>query len=151
MSGRGTTMHLVQLVLDAGAAGLVAGEVQGVKSAYTANLLAQAATKGRLWRVMRDHRWRYFGMPEWAQAYARQHGLQVDGVARKRAHKASLDAGTFAPPTVRFGRGPAHEPGEPVITTRTRIVHRILPQQPPTAPRVVDARECRPWALETHK
>lgn len=150
---RGATLKLVQLAREAGANGIVAADAQGkVTSDYVANLLANASRNGSLWRVMEKHRWRYFASPEWARSYAALRGLVVDGVgSRAPGHKRANDQ-AFQPPRVGPPRGPAHEPGAPVVTPRTRIVRRDAPVDtryaPQHAPRVVDARECRDWAKE---
>lgn len=75
---------------------------------------------------------------------------------RKRAQvlethrEVNIHEHLFAPATVTT-RGPAHLPGEPVITERTRIVRVPAPVDKryatDEAQPVVDATQCRAWAL----
>lgn len=70
--------------------------------------------------------------------------------ATRRRHDAQMQQ-AFSQATVDMHRGPAHLPGEPVITEHTRIVRVAAPVDQRFAPegklRVVDASECRPWAM----
>jgi len=153
---RGATLKLVQLAREAGSDGIVAADAQGkVKSDYVANLLSNASSNGSLWRVMEKRRWRYFASPEWARSYAALRGLVVDGVgSRAPGHKRANDQ-AFQPPRVGPPRGPAHQPGDPIITARTRVVRVGASVDARYAPerrvRVVDAAECRDWAKECLK
>lgn len=78
--------------------------------------------------------------------------LRAAGVLQRvRRHDAQMQQ-AFSPATVDMHRGPAHLPGEPVITERTRIVRVGTPVDTRYAPerrvRIVDPDQCRPWARE---
>ena len=148
----GTTLRLKELALKYPLDGIIpsfAALEFGLSCDRVANLLWQAALKGSMWRVHSGRRWRYFGDPVHAQAYAKRHGLQMDKPPERAKHKQANDL-AFSPPVVTFGRGPAHMDGEPVITEHTRIVRQDFPDDARfavrEAPRVVDSAQCRPWA-----
>ena len=121
--------------------------------------------------------WRYFSSQYAAQQYAHRIGSVVDDPGRRQARiemtrraakqqqtarkqmRAEIDTGRAAkaaqsacPPPVRISpaRGPAHLPGEPVITSQTRVTIAPAPTDPRYAVtsvrRHVRADECRAWA-----
>jgi hypothetical protein len=74
--------------------------------------------------------------------------------ADKRGQRRRDTQRQASPAAVRVPekRGPAHLPGEPVITEHTRIVRIAAPVDERYAAerrlRVIDAQQCRPWAKE---
>lgn len=155
----GTTRALRELAARHEAEGITAAWAAsqvGVSVECASKLLLQAVHKHSMHRVRgAEGRWLYFAQREHALRYAERTGLAYD--ERPPRVRAPLERqprrGTGAalqPPTVLPVCGPAHLPGEPVITEHTRIVRAAAPVDARYAPdrreRVVDAAQCRDWA-----
>ena len=150
----------------------------GLKDSRVAAMVCYCVTAATptLWRVRAPgvHKadcWRYFSSQYAAQQYAHRIGSVVDDPGRRQAciemtrraavkqqtarkqMRAEIDSKRYAtPPPVRTSpaRGPAHLPGEPVITSQTRVTIAPAPTDPRYAVtsvrRHVRADECRAWA-----
>lgn len=182
MAVRNGLMDRVRALLRTYSEGLTTPQLAaalGVQSSSLVKGLRQAHLKGTLGRSGQQGQyvWHYTdwaeqrAAAEQARRAAKEAALRALEVKRKEqarrreeerqqrknvaapglAEHKQVTATAFQPPVVR-SRGPAHMPGDPVITESTRIVRAPTPQDKRFAPdrhvRVVDSRECRPWALE---
>ena len=151
-NNRGVTLAARRIMLAAGTGGVSSRQIFAelgpeAKDCNLHSLLRQAVAKGTVWRVQHDKQWRYFAAREHAVAYARLHGLEEPPMpAPKPMPSVQMSVSTPLP------TGPAHMPGDPVITPKTRIVvappftdRRFEVEQ---VGRHVDPTQCRPWARE---
>jgi hypothetical protein len=153
----GATQHLRRLASSP--EGVTVSEACRV-SGHSAKMLSALArhaslrTKAVLHRVEDSGAWRYFTDRDAAQAWAQRHGRRVAEATtplRKTGRGPALTI-KGEPAAVKIGptRGPAHLPGDLVITPQTKVT--ICPAPPDSryavlrVRRHVRAAECRPWA-----
>lgn len=128
-------------------------QFSNVDSDKVRGLLRQAVNNGRMFSVSTGSN----GVNVWfvdlkaAQEYAARTGHTLRAVIKdRRAVRAKQDTGTlFTPPKAKV-QGPAHIPGSLRTTAQTKHTYVPAPKgrfDVEHAPRVIDSRECRPWAL----